>query len=85
MPASLMMHCMRTTTDLPPLVYKRVRQIAASQQRSVSSVIADLTLRGLAQVETPVRVSRDAATGLPLLSIERTVTDEDVARMLDDE
>lgn len=80
-----MMHGTRTTTDLPPAVYRRARELAHSQHRSLSAVIADLTMRGLAQLETPVRVSRDTATGLPLLSIERTVTDEDVARMLDDE
>lgn len=51
----------------------------------MSKVLADLTLRGLAQLEVDVEYSRDPRSGLPVISIGQTVTPEDVAEALDDE
>lgn len=76
---------MRTTVDLPPAVHRRARELAAVSGRSLSAVIADLTIRGLAQLDEPVTVETDPRTGLPLISIGRTVTSADVADLLDDQ
>lgn len=78
------MHPMRTTVDLPPAVHRQVRQLAAEQGRSLSAVIADLTLRGLAQRRAPAEVRTDARSGFPVLSLGRSVTAADVAAALDE-
>lgn len=75
---------MRTTVDLPPAVHRRARELAAQRGQSLSSVIADLTARGLAQMEAPIEVRIDAGTGLPLLSVGRRVTEAEVADALDE-
>ncbi len=76
---------MRTTVDLPPPVHRRALKLAEQQNRSLSAVVADLTVRGLAQLEAPVALSVDPRSGLPVLSIGRTITSADVAAALDDE
>ncbi|MFT4295946.1 MAG: hypothetical protein QM582_11110 [Micropruina sp.] len=48
-------------------------------------MIADLTVRGLAQLDDPVTLQTDSRTGLPVLSLGRSVTSADVAEVLDDE
>jgi hypothetical protein len=75
---------MRTTVDLPPAVHQRARELALRRGESVSAVVADLAIRGLAQLDTPVQLSIDGRTGLPTLSIGRKITDSDVADALDD-
>lgn len=75
---------MRTTVSLPSAVYRRVQGLARQQGRSLSAVIADLTMRGLAQVDAPVELARDEQTGLPVLSLGREVTSTDVAAALDE-
>lgn len=76
---------MRTTVDLPPAAHERVRELAASRRQSMSHVIADLTMQGLAQLEIEVEYSRDPRSGFPVISVGRAVTPEDVATALDDE
>jgi hypothetical protein len=76
---------MRTTVDLPPAVHRRARELAAERGQSLSSVIADLTVRGLAQLDARVELSTDARTGLPVLSLGRRITSAEVADVLDDE
>lgn len=51
---------------------------------SVSTVVADLAIRGLAQLDEPVRLHIDDRTGLPTLSIGRKITASDVADALDE-
>lgn len=70
---------MRTTIDLPPAVHRRARELAAQRGQSLSSVLADLTVRGLAQLEAPVELTTDARTGLPVLSLGRRITSSEVA------
>ena len=65
-------------------VYRRAQELARQQGRSLSAVIADLTMRGLAQVDAPVELARDEQTGLPVLSLGREVTSTDVAAALDE-
>jgi predicted transcriptional regulator len=76
---------MRTTVDLPPALHRRALELAKQQGRSLSAVVAELTLRGLAQLETPVALSTDNRSGLPVLSLGRTVSADDVVAALDDE
>ncbi len=74
---------MRTTVDLPPAAHRRAKELAAARGESLSKVVADLAIRGLAQLDTPVEVSTDPRTGMPLLHVGRRVTDADVAELLD--
>lgn len=80
-----MIQTMRTTVDLPPSVHRRVQKIATLRGRSLSAVVAELTVRGLAQLDEPVLIRTDAQSGMPVLSIGRRVTSEQVAAALDDE
>lgn len=76
---------MRTTVDLPPAVHERARRLAAELGLSLSAVVAQLTMRGLAQLDTAVELHTDDRTGLPVLSIGRHITSKDVADALNDE
>lgn len=76
---------MRTTIDLPPAVHRRARELAAQRGQSLSAVLADLTVRGLAQLDAPVELGTDARTGLPVLSLGRRITSAEVADVLNDE
>jgi hypothetical protein len=76
---------MRTTVDLPPAVHRRARELAERRGESLSAVLADLTVRGLAQIDEPVVLSTDPRSGLPVLSVGRRVTSREVAEALDDE
>ncbi|MEI2775613.1 MAG: hypothetical protein V9G19_06490 [Tetrasphaera sp.] len=76
---------MRTTVDLPPGVHRRARELAEQRGMSLSAVIADLTVRGLAQCDGEVTLDTDQRTGLPVLSLGRRITSEEVEKVLDDE
>ncbi|PRY61502.1 hypothetical protein BCF74_10559 [Knoellia remsis] len=76
---------MRTTVDLPSGVHRRARELARQRGQSLSAVLADLTVRGLAQLDEPVRIDVDATTGVPVIHVGRRITSEDVAQALDDE
>lgn len=80
-----MMQIMRTTVDLPPAVHRRARELAAARHQSLSAVLADLTVRGLATLDEPVELRIDPSSGLPSLSLGRRVSSADVAEALDDE
>lgn len=76
---------MRTTVDLPPALHRRALELAKQRGESLSAVIADLTVRGFAQVDEPVTLQTDSRSGLPVLSIGRRITVDEVADALDDE
>jgi predicted transcriptional regulator len=76
---------MRTTVDLPPAVHRRASELARARHQSLSAVVADLTLRGLATLGEPVEVSVDPVSGLPAVTLGRRVTSGDVADALDEE
>jgi hypothetical protein len=48
-------------------------------------VLADLTTRGLAQLDAPVTLRTDPRSGFPVLSLGRRVTSAEVAEALDEE
>ena len=72
---------MRTTIDLPDDLYDLVRQLAHERRRSMSEVAAELMRLGLRPRPSKLSSSR---RGMPLTSVGRPVTAEDV-RSLDDE
>lgn len=76
---------MRTTVDLPPHVRERALEIARSRGQSLSSVVAELTIRGLTQIDAPMEITVDPKSGFPVVSYGHEVTSEDVADILDDE
>jgi hypothetical protein len=76
---------MRTTVDLPPVVHRRARELAARRHQSLSATLADLTVRGLATLGEPLDVVTDSATGLPTITLGRRVTSAEVAEALADE
>lgn len=76
---------MRTTVDLPPAVHRRAKELAKQRGQSLSAVIADLTARGLAQQDEPVTIATDPTTGMPVLSLGRRITADEVGDLLDDE
>ncbi len=76
---------MRTTVDLPPAVHRRALEIAERTGRSLSAVIAELTVRGLGQLDLPVVIATDERSGFPVINVGRRVTSEQVAAALDEE
>jgi predicted transcriptional regulator len=73
---------MRTTVDLPDDLHAVARQLAHDGNRSMSEVIAELVRLGLRRGEASLPAS---PRGLPLLSVGRPVTAEDVRSLDDDE
>lgn len=76
---------MRTTVDLPPRTHARAKQLAESRGVSLSTMVAELTVRGLAQLDTPVQLELDETTGLPVISVGRKVTAAEVAELIDED
>lgn len=76
---------MRTTVDLPPAVHRRALELARAQRQSLSATIAQLTVRGLNQLDQPVKITIDEVSGFPVIDIGRAITSEEVAQLLDEE
>jgi len=76
---------MRTTVDLPPGIHRRATELARARGRSLSATIAELTARGLSQLDEPLAISIDERSGLPVVTIGRQITSDDVAAAIDDE
>lgn len=76
---------MRTTVDLPPAVHRRAQEIAKRRGVSLSAVVAELTIRGLSQLDEPMVIGVDERSGFPVVSVGRRVTSEQVAAALDEE
>lgn len=76
---------MRTTVDLPPAVHRRAAELAKARKQSLSATIAELTARGLSQVDEPLRITVDERSGFPVVSVGRRITTDDVSAALDDE
>jgi predicted transcriptional regulator len=76
---------MRTTVDLPPALHRRVSALARARGQSLSATLAELTARGLNQLNEPLTVSVDERSGFPVVQVGRRITSEDVAAALDHE
>jgi predicted transcriptional regulator len=74
----------RTTIDLPDDLHKQAQAIARDTHRTLSETVADLIRRGLRAGSTAA-ISIDSRTGLPLVSVGRVVTSEDVRSLEDEE
>ena len=75
---------MRTTVDLPSEIMDDVKEIAAERGASLSTTIADLTARGVAQYRGGYRMWIDEETGLPVMSTGRRITAKEVEQFLDE-
>jgi hypothetical protein len=77
---------MRTTVDLPPVVHRRAVDLAKARGQSLSATIADLTVRGLRQLDEPVAIQIDERSGFPVITLgSAPITAAMVAEMVDDE
>ena len=78
---------MRTTVDLPPALYQRVKERAADHQQSMSSTLASLVSQGLDLQDetTKAEVEVDPVSGFPVISIGRAITSEEVARLIEED
>ena len=76
---------MRTTVDLPPAVHRRARQLAMERHQSLSTVVAELTMRGLAALGESLEITADPRSGFPVISLGRQITAAEVTDALDDE
>ncbi|RIQ16364.1 hypothetical protein [Jiangella rhizosphaerae] len=76
---------MRTTVDLPPAVHRRASALAKARGQSLSATLAELTARGLSQLDEPLTISTDERSGFPVVSVGRRISSEDVAEVLGDE
>jgi hypothetical protein len=76
---------MRTTVDLPAALHRRAVALAESRGLSLSATLADLTARGLSQLDEPVVVRTDVVSGFPVISIGRRITSDEVAAVLDED
>lgn len=81
--AVMLRSAVRTTIDLPDDLHKQALAIARDTRRTLSETVADLMRRGLGAGGSAT-ISTDPRTGLPLVSVGRVVTSEDV-RSLEDE
>jgi hypothetical protein len=74
---------MRTTVDLPPAVHRRAVELARARGQSLSATLAELTTRGLSQLDEPLLISTDERSGFPVVGVGRRITSEEVAEALD--
>lgn len=71
--------------DLPPALHRRAVEMARARGTSLSKILAELTARGLGELDQPVTVNTDPVSGLPVVSLGRRVTCDDVADALDEQ
>ena len=74
----------RTTIDLPEDLHRQALSIARDTSRTLSETVAELMRRGLGQGK-PAQTSRSARTGLPVVSIGKVITTDDVRSLEDDQ
>lgn len=75
---------MRTTIDLPDDLHKQAQSIARDTSRTMSDVVAELMRRGLG-LGGATEITHSARTGLPVVSLGKVITTEDVRSLEDDE
>jgi hypothetical protein len=77
----------RTTIDLPEDLHEVAKSLAHDRSQTMSEMVADLMRRGLGigEPEPSYRIERDPLTGFPCISVGRTITNEDVRSLEDDE
>jgi hypothetical protein len=74
----------RTTIDLPEDLHQQALSIARDTSRTLSETVAELIRRGLGEGKlTPA--SRSPKTGLPVVSLGKVITTDDVRSLEDDQ
>lgn len=76
---SMMQSCAR-----PLICHRRAQALAAARGQSMSATVAELTARGLSQLDEPISISTDERSGFPVISVGRLVTSQQVADLLDE-
>jgi len=83
------MHCydafMRTTVDLPPVLFQRVKQLARREQSSVSATVARLTAERMDMMDSPALVRADPVSAFPTISIGQPLSSAQVADLIDED
>lgn len=74
----------RTTINLPDDLHRQAVAIARDTHRTLSETVVDLIRRALEPGSTTA-LSKDARTGLPLVSVGKVVTSDDVRSLEDEE
>lgn len=75
---------MRTTIDLPDDLHRQALSIARDTSRTLSEIVAELMRRGLGAGK-PAHTSRSTRTGLPVVTLGKVVTTDDVRSLEDDQ
>jgi hypothetical protein len=75
---------MRTTIDLPEDLHRQALSIARDTSRTLSEIVAELMRRGLREGK-PAHMSRSTRTGLPVVTLGKVVTTDDVRSLEDDQ
>jgi hypothetical protein len=76
---------MRTTIDLPEDLHRQARAIAYERDWTLSQAVVWLMRRGLQEDGGPTIFERSAVTGLPVIRSGRTITSEEVKRLLEED
>jgi hypothetical protein len=74
----------RITIDLPEDLHRQALSIARDTSRTLSEIVAELMRRGLNQGKS-APTSRSARTGLPVVTLGKVVTTDDVRSLEDDQ
>ncbi len=75
---------MRTTIDLPEDLHRHALSIARDTSRTLSETVAELMRRGLSS-ERGHEASPSSRTGLPVISLGKTISTDDVRKLEDEQ
>ncbi|HET6500047.1 MAG TPA: antitoxin [Amycolatopsis sp.] len=75
---------MRTTIDIPDDLHRQALSIARDTSSTLSEIVTELMRRGLGQGK-PARTSRSRRTGLPVVTLGKIITTDDVRALEDDQ
>lgn len=71
--------------DLPPATHRRALELAKARRQSLSATLAELTALGLAKLGEPAVVTTSPVSGLPVISLGRKLSLEEVAELIDED
>jgi hypothetical protein len=75
---------MRTTIDLPDELHRQALSIARDTSRTLSETVAELMRRGLGEGKSAPTV-QSSRTGLPVVTLGKVITTDDVRSLEDDQ
>jgi predicted transcriptional regulator len=74
----------RTTIDLPDELHRQALSIARDTARTLSEIVAELMRRGLGEGK-PAQTVQSPRTGLPVVTLGKVITTDDVRALEDDQ